>query len=110
MSVAPSDRIDQAIDSGLAYVPGDPVLVHVVQRGHRYLVTDDGAAIARAGRPDGWRDAAQHAVDEDALNLSRSGAVFVPAVEGGCAIDSLVERVAAASLAVFQDVLELDAA
>ena len=42
MSLAPVDRIDQAIDSGLAYVPGDPVLVHVVRRGHRYLVTDDG--------------------------------------------------------------------
>jgi hypothetical protein len=109
MNVAPVERIDQAIDSGLEYVPGDPVLVHVVQRGRRYLVTDDGAAIARAGRPDRWRDAAQQAVDEDFLNLSRSGTVFVPAVDGGCAIDSLVERVAAASLAVFQDVLDLDA-
>jgi hypothetical protein len=107
MSAVEGERIERSIDSAREYAPGDPVLVRVVQRGGRYLVTDDGAAVERAGRPGGWRDAAQRPVDEDSLNLSRSGAVFV-AVSGGCAIDSLVERVAAVSLAVYEEILDLD--
>jgi hypothetical protein len=110
MGVTDVERIEQSIDSGLEYVPGTPVLVRVVQRGRRYLVTDDGAAVELATRPTGWRDTAQQVVDGDSLNLSRSGAVFVPAVAGGLAVDSLVERVAGVSLAVFQELLELDAA
>ena len=108
MSVAEGERIERTIDSGREYRPGDPVLVRVVQRGRRYLVTDDGAAVERAGRPSGWRDAAQRPVDDDSLNLSRSGAVFVGPVAGGCAIDSLVERIAAVSLAVYEEILDLD--
>ncbi|MHB8469649.1 MAG: hypothetical protein ACYDCH_07840 [Gaiellaceae bacterium] len=107
MQSAP-ERVDRIVDSGLEYAPGDPVLVHVVERGRRYLVTDDGAAVARSGRPAGWRDAAARAAGADALNLSRSGSVFVPAVEGGLDVDGLVERVARVSLAVFQDVLDLE--
>jgi hypothetical protein len=44
---------------------------------------------------------------EDALNLSREGAVFVPAFEGR-PIESLAERVAKLSLAVYQEILDLD--
>jgi hypothetical protein len=102
------DTSERHVDSGLEYAPGDPVLVKVRQRGRNYLVTDDGAAVDRAGRPDGWREAAQRAVDEGGLNLSRDGAVFVPAFAGRVSIDSLVERVAKLSLAVYQEVLELD--
>jgi len=105
---AEGGRRDAIVDSGLEYRPGDPVLVRVTTRGSRYLVTDDGAAVERAGKATGSRDAAQRAVDEDCLNLGRSGAVFVPAVAGGVPIESLVERVAAVSLAVYQDVLDLD--
>jgi hypothetical protein len=107
MEVTQAERVDRSIDSGLEYLPGEPVLVHVVQRGNRYLVTDDGAAVERAGRPRGWREAAQRSMDEDCLNLSRSGAVFVPAVGDGSSIESLVERVAALSLGVYQEILEL---
>jgi hypothetical protein len=108
MDAAQSERIEHSIDSGLEYLPGEPVLVRIVQRGRRYLVTDDGAAVTRAGRPVGWRDAAERAVAEDGLNLSRSGAVFVPAVSGGVPVESLTERVAAVSLAVYQEILDLD--
>ena len=66
MSVAPSDRIDQAIDSGLAYVPGDPVLVHVVQRGHRYLIVVVERMSTRGDPPMVPRHAmANHLVDVD---------------------------------------------
>jgi hypothetical protein len=101
------DKSERMIDSGLEYTPGDPVLVKVVRRGRNYLVTDDGAAVARTGQPPGWRDAAQRAMAEDALNLSREGAVFVPAFEGR-PIESLAERVAKLSLAVYQEILDLD--
>ena len=46
--------------------------------------------------------------DSDALNLSRDGAVFVPAVEGGLDVDALARRVARLSLAVYQEILDLD--
>jgi hypothetical protein len=101
-------RTERFVDSGLEYMPGDPVLVKVVQRGTRYLISDDGAAVARAGRPPGWRAAAERGMAEDCLNLSRNGAVFVPAIGGRIPIDSLIARVARLSLAVYQEILELD--
>jgi hypothetical protein len=100
-------RVETLVDSGLEYRPGDAVRVKVVKRGRRYLFTDGGAAVALAGTPPGWRDAAQRAVDEDGLNLSRSGAVFVPAFEGRCSVESLAQRVARLSLAVYQEILDL---
>jgi hypothetical protein len=101
-------RTERFIDSGLEYLPGDPVLVKVVQRGTRYLISDDGAAVARAGRPPGWREAAERGMAEDPLNLSRGGAVFVPAIGGRFPLESLVARVARLSLAVYQEILDLD--
>ncbi|HUJ91993.1 MAG TPA: hypothetical protein VLW05_04790 [Gaiellaceae bacterium] len=77
------------------------------RRDKRYLVTDDGAAVDRAGRPAGWRNLASEVVASADLNLSRSGAVFVPAVEGGVPVNGLVTRVAETSLAVYQELLEL---
>ena len=77
------------------------------RRDKRYLVTDDGAAVDRSGRPAGWRDLASEVVASADLNLSRSGAVFVPAVEGGVPVNGLVTRVAETSLAVYQELLEL---
>jgi len=79
----------------------------VRRRDKRYLVTDDGAAVDRSGRPAGWRDLASEVVASADLNLSRSGAVFVPAVEGGVPVNGLVTRVAETSLAVYQELLEL---
>ena len=105
---AESARHERLIDSGLEYRRGEPVRVRVVQRGRRFLFTDDGAAVERAGRTTGWRAAAQRVVDAESLNLSRGGAVFVPSVAGGPSADSLVARVAAASLAVYQEILDLD--
>jgi hypothetical protein len=101
-------RTERLVDSGLEYAPGDPVLVKVVQRGRRYLFTDDGAAVARAGKPPGWREAAELPVLEDSLNLSRAGAVFVPAVGSRFNVDELVARVANVSLGVYQEILDLD--
>jgi hypothetical protein len=97
------------LDGGIAYVEGDPVQVYVRKRGHRYRLDDRGGAIERAGRPFGWHEVARRvAEDEHWLNLSRDGVVLVPAVEGGLYLPSLALRVADASVAVYQEVLELD--
>lgn len=95
-----------ALRSGLEYLPGDPVYVHVRRRGGRYDIGDDGAAVRKAGSPWGWLEVAERVVEEDALNVNRRGVVFVPAVEGRD-IALLAWRVASTSLAVYQELLDL---
>lgn len=97
------------LDGGVAYVEGDPVQVRVRKRGHRYTIDDLGGAIRRAGQPPGWLDVARRvAEDEHWLNVTRQGVVMVPAVEGGLDLATLALRVADASAAVYQEVLELN--
>ena len=101
-------RSEHIVDTGLEYVPGDHVLVRVVKRDGRTSVSDAGAAVARAGRPPGWRDVAQRIDDELVVNVSRQGIVFLPA-EGrrGLPEQDVVTRIGEASLALYQDLLEL---
>jgi hypothetical protein len=82
--------------------------VRIRRRGHRYVIDDDGAAVAKAGRPPGWLEVARRVADAYALNVNRRGVVFVSAVEGGVDRDWLVRRVAECSAAVYQELLELD--
>jgi hypothetical protein len=99
---------ERVVDAGRVYREGEPVRVRVRRRHHSHLVTDDGAAVRMAGKPPGWREVAERVVLEDSLNLSRSGAVFVPTVYPGW-VDPLVERVGERSLAVYEALLDLDA-
>lgn len=101
-------RSERVVDTGLEYVPGDSVLVRVVKRDGRTNVSDAGVAVARAGRPPGWRDVAQRIDDELVVNVSRQGVVFLPA-EGrrGLPEKDVVRRIGEASLALYQDLLEL---
>lgn len=92
---------DELVDTGLEYGPGDPVRVRIVRRGRRIRVSDEGAAVARAGRPPGWRDIAQQIDDELIVNVSRQGEVWLPG-DG-----RLVRRIAEASLALYQELLDL---
>jgi uncharacterized protein YjeT (DUF2065 family) len=96
------------VDTGLAYAEGEPVLVSIRRRGLRYDLRDDGRAVELAGTPTGWREAAADAVDAFDLNLTRAGVVYVPAVGGGVDRDWLARRVAEASLAVYDALLELE--
>ena len=84
--------------------PADPVRVR--RRGMRYDIDDMGGAVAVAGRPPGWREAAERAVAELGWNVSRDGVVFVQAVEGRD-IDSLVRRTGETSAAVLEALLAL---
>ena len=100
-------RAQVSLDSGLSYREREPVVVLLRKRGRRYDLQDDGRAVALAGKPPGWRErAAQVVRGEYCLNVSREGTVFVPAVEGGVDLEWLARRVAEASLALYQELLD----
>jgi hypothetical protein len=102
-----SGRTQALLDTGLEYQPGDPVRVRVIHREHRATVTDDGAAAARAGRPQAWREVAVRVERELDVNVSRRGAVSLPVVPAGPSEPEVIARIAAASLAFYEDLLEL---
>jgi hypothetical protein len=99
------ERGETVIDSGLAYGDGEAVEVLVRKRLHRYVLSDLGRAVEKAGKPTGWRDAAEIACLP--MNIDRQGTVFVPVVEGRD-IGDLVVRIADASRAVYEALLALD--
>lgn len=70
-------------------------------------VTDDGAAIERAGAPQRWRAASDRVAAEFDVNVSRHGVVSLPVVKAGPGEDAIVRRIAEASLAFYQELLEL---
>ena len=101
------DRKDMRIGTGLEYRPGEPVFVHIVRRDRRRSVSDDGAAIAKAGRVAGWRAVADWLGGEAGVNVSRQGVVSLPVVPAGPGLEAIVRRIADASLAFYQELLEL---
>jgi hypothetical protein len=107
-------RAHVALDSGLRYGGGDPVVVDVRRRPRgrgAWLDFGDGArGVDAANRPPGWGEVARRVVDELDLNLNRRGVVFVSAPEssGDARLDAIALRVGDASLAVYEALLELD--
>jgi hypothetical protein len=102
------DRAEVVLDSGLTYGGAGPVLVEVVKRPGRYLFSDAGAAVEAAGRPQGWRETAERVATEHAVNVSRNGIVFVPSADRKLRwLSSLPGRIAEASIAVYEELLEL---
>ena len=98
----------QAIaDTDLAYRPGEPVRLQVTQRERRLTVSDGGAALAQAGRPAGWRAVAERLERELDINIRGSGAVWLPVVAAGPPRHAIEQRIAQASLAFYQELLEL---
>ena len=104
--VAPG-RGETWVDTGLRFHPDAPVLVRVVHRDRRTSVSDDGAAIALAGRPGRWHEAARRVGRELDVNVTRAGVVCLPVVPAGPREDEIVGRIGEASLAFYQDLLEL---
>ena len=100
-------RSDTVVDTGLEYAPGDRVRVRVVRRAHRLSVTDDGRAIEKAGRPPGWREGAERVGKELDVNVGRHGVIELPVVRAGPGEGAIVRRIGAASLALYQELLEL---
>jgi hypothetical protein len=102
--LAEEERGEVVVDSGLAYGDGEPVRILVRKRLHRYTLSDRGRAIEKAGKPPGWREAAELAVEP--MNIDRQGVVFVPTVAGRH-LPGIVERLADASRAVHEAVIVL---
>ena len=103
--LAEVERSEVVVESGLAYGDAEPVEVLVRKRLHRYVLSDRGRAVAKAGKPSGWHDAAQLAALP--MNVDRQGTVFVPAVAGRD-LEHLLVRLAEASRAVHEALLVLD--
>ena len=97
------DEGETILESGLTYDGAEPVRIHVRKRGRRYDLSDDGAAVERAG-VERWRETAERTVSEEGFNVNRAGVVFVPVVEGRD-IAGLAERLAASSRAVYTELL-----
>ena len=104
------ERGEAELDSGLRYGGTDPVLVHVSKREGRFMFTDRATAARLAGRPAGWREAADAVVEEYIVNVSRQGEVFLPAVQRRelAWLSALPQRIAEASVALYGALLELD--
>ncbi len=93
--------------TGLEYRPGEPVVLRLVQ--HRFpYVRDDGAAVEKAGRPTGWRRVAEQIARELVVNVSRNGVVSLPVVPAGPGRAAIVQRIGTASLALYEELLELE--
>ena len=103
-ALAEQDLGEVVVDSGLVYGDGETVRVLVRKRLHRYSFTDQGRAVAKAGKPAGWREAAELAVEP--MNLDRQGVVFVP-VTAGRDLEDVLRRLADASRAVHEAVIVL---
>ena len=93
------------IETGLEYGPGDPVVLRATRRRHLW-VGDDGAAVGRAGKPPGWRDVADQIADGLVVNIARNGSVSLPVM--GSSYESVVDRIARASLMLYEELLDLD--
>jgi hypothetical protein len=100
-------RTDAVVDTGLEYVPADPVRIHVIHRERRVTVSDDGAAVQRAGHPRGWQVVAQRLAADFVVNVSRQGVISLPVVRVGPGEETIVRRVAEASLTLYQELLDL---
>ena len=98
------ERGEVVVDSGLAYADGERVAILVRKRLYRYTLSDRGRAIAKSGKPPGWREAAERAVEP--MNVDRQGIVFVPTTAGPN-LPHMIERLADASRAVHEAVIVL---
>jgi ankyrin repeat protein len=100
-------RTEETVRTRLAYGPGEPVTVTVTHRAQRTSVSDQGAAVKRAGKPPGWLAIAGQLERDRDVNITRQGVVWLPVVAVGPGEQAVIERIAQASLALYQELLEL---
>jgi hypothetical protein len=100
------DRSETIVETPLEYRPGEPVLVRVSRREHRVEVSDDGAALEKAGRSRAWRAAADRVLEQYIVNISRHGVISLPVVR--LCQEDVMQRIAEASLALYQEILDLE--
>ena len=95
---------DVAVPTHRRYGPDQRVDVLVRKRGRRFDVSDDGRAVELGGKPTDWEEVAERVVAHHAINVNRRGVVFVQSNEQR--LESLVERVAECSVALYQELLD----
>jgi hypothetical protein len=100
---------ETVVDTGLEYLPGEPVRVWVVHREQRASVSDNGTALQKAGVTPAWERAIAKVHAELDVNISRGGVVCLPIVPAGPSEQEVVARIGRASLIFFQELLELQA-
>ena len=107
MYLDPDDaRHEEILEPGPEYLPGRPVQIRVRVRGTQVDVDDLGGAVAAAGRPPGWREAAGEAVSALDGNMHRNGVICMGAPRGRW-LDWIVERTAEVSAAACDAILSL---
>ncbi len=99
---------EELLETGFSYRPGEPVLVRVVRRDRRTLVTDDGAGAQRAGHGRVPEDLARVVEEQFDVNVGRHGNIFLPVVPVGPDADAIVHRIGEASLALYEELLDLE--
>jgi hypothetical protein len=102
-------RRQEEVVTSVVYRPGEPVVVTVIHRAQRTRVSDEGAAAERGGKPLGWLAVADRLAHERDVNVTRQGVVWLPVVAAGQDEAAVVQRIAEASLALYENLLELSA-
>lgn len=97
----------QVVQTGLRYRPDDAVRVIVVHRAQRLSITDGCGAVERAGLAAGSQRVFDRIARSLDVNIQRTGEVWLPVVEAGPGEDEITRRIADASLALYQELLEL---
>ena len=97
----------EVVETDLRYGPDDPVRVNVVHRAQRLSITDSCAAVERAGRPEGSPSVFDRIARSLDVNVQRTGEVWLPVVAAGPGEKAITKRIADASLALYQELLEL---
>ena len=102
-----AEASETIVEPGPEYGDGEVVRIRIRKRGRRIDLDDDGLAWRKAGASGSAAlEAAERVVAEEGFNVNRRGVVFVPVVEGRD-IDELAQRLAATSVDVYAELLEL---
>jgi hypothetical protein len=109
------DAIVVELDSGRAVVAtsrewlaGQPVEIFIRHRGYWTELHDGGEAIRRAGKPEGWLEAADRIAAAEGMNVGRNGVVGVKYGErSGHDLDEITGRLADTTRAIYLTLLDL---
>jgi hypothetical protein len=110
-SLATLEHGELLLETGSTYDGILPVRIRVSMRDRRYTFSDEGRAVAAAGIGPGRIDfAGRIPLGEYSANVSRKGVVSLPGFAGSSErwLAKLPELVAEGSLALYEELLELD--
>jgi hypothetical protein len=105
------ERGEAVLDTGRTYDGVVPVRVHVRKRERRLEFSDGGGAVAASGvRPKGLTLPDHIDLGPYSVNVTRKGVVSLPGFTSQSAewLAKLLELVAEGSLALYEELLELD--